>query len=321
MPTEDAPQIESYIVEELENCNVVDGEVGSDDDIENESDSDDEMELVYSKEPLTFNDQGAMARSAPGSDVGHGDAALAISGGSAAQGEPVDDRQERTAAPEAMQCDDEGVEEEELLLLCLLLVAVVVVLSQIDGRSIRRPVGEVIVVRTDFFPRLKANRSLKAYRRTVRCSPESFDKLQVLLEPLYYRKYGLLGKNTQHTFDYRLSVLLIYYRNGCDQDGDGIGGAANQLGMSRTPALRYIQKLEELLYGRMNDVVYFPAATADAEWDDMFDGFAVRGGDFPDVACIFDGTIVRTRRPSEHLVRLNLFFSLSNVWLTALNDG
>ncbi|GMF36769.1 unnamed protein product [Phytophthora fragariaefolia] len=45
MPTEDAPQIESYNVEELENCNVVDGEVGSDDDIENESDSDDESNL------------------------------------------------------------------------------------------------------------------------------------------------------------------------------------------------------------------------------------------------------------------------------------
>ncbi|GMF51214.1 unnamed protein product [Phytophthora fragariaefolia] len=45
MPTEDAPQIESYIVEELENCNIVDGEVGSDDDIENESDSDDESNL------------------------------------------------------------------------------------------------------------------------------------------------------------------------------------------------------------------------------------------------------------------------------------
>ncbi|GMF58395.1 unnamed protein product [Phytophthora fragariaefolia] len=42
MPTEDAPQIESCIVEELENCNLVDGEFGSDDDIENESDSDDE---------------------------------------------------------------------------------------------------------------------------------------------------------------------------------------------------------------------------------------------------------------------------------------
>ncbi|GMG17506.1 unnamed protein product [Phytophthora fragariaefolia] len=32
MLTEDAPQIESYIVEELENGKVVDGEVGSDDD-------------------------------------------------------------------------------------------------------------------------------------------------------------------------------------------------------------------------------------------------------------------------------------------------
>ncbi|GMF34365.1 unnamed protein product [Phytophthora fragariaefolia] len=45
MPTEDAPQIESCILEELENCNLVDGKVGSDDDIENESDSDDESNL------------------------------------------------------------------------------------------------------------------------------------------------------------------------------------------------------------------------------------------------------------------------------------
>ncbi|GMF17280.1 unnamed protein product [Phytophthora fragariaefolia] len=45
MPTEDSPQIESYTVEELENCNLVDGEVGSDDDIKNESDSNDESNL------------------------------------------------------------------------------------------------------------------------------------------------------------------------------------------------------------------------------------------------------------------------------------
>ncbi|GMF63061.1 unnamed protein product [Phytophthora fragariaefolia] len=45
MPTEDAPQIESCIVEELENCNLVDGEFRSDDGIENESDSDDESNL------------------------------------------------------------------------------------------------------------------------------------------------------------------------------------------------------------------------------------------------------------------------------------
>ncbi|KAE8884242.1 hypothetical protein PF003_g31611 [Phytophthora fragariae] len=201
--------------------------------------------------------------------------------------------------PPLMLMDDYG--DEDLLLLCFLLVTVVVILCQLDGRSVRRPPGEVVVVRSDFFPRLKANRSLKAYRRTVRCSPDSFDKLQALLEPLYYRKYGLPGKNTQYTFDYGLAVLLTYYGNGCGQDGDGIGGAANQLGMSRTAALRYIQKLEELLYGMMDDVVYFPAPTADEEWDDLVEGFSARGGDFPDVACIFDGTIVRTRRPNEHL--------------------
>ncbi|GMF44370.1 unnamed protein product [Phytophthora fragariaefolia] len=48
MSTDDAPQIESYIVEEHENCKVVGGEVGSDDDIENESDSDDEINLKFS---------------------------------------------------------------------------------------------------------------------------------------------------------------------------------------------------------------------------------------------------------------------------------
>ncbi|KAE9065019.1 hypothetical protein PF010_g28385 [Phytophthora fragariae] len=177
--------------------------------------------------------------------------------------------------PPLMLMDDYG--DEDLLLLCFLLVTVVVVLSQLDGRSVRRPPGEVVVVRSDFFPRLKANRSLKAYRRT-------------------------------YTFDYGLAVLLTYYGNGCGQDGDGIGGAANQLGMSRTAALRYIQKLEELLYGMMDDVVYFPAPTADEEWDDLVEGFSARGGDFPDVACIFDGTIVRTRRPNEHLVRYILSY-------------
>ncbi|KAE8884409.1 hypothetical protein PF006_g24191 [Phytophthora fragariae] len=67
--------------------------------------------------------------------------------------------------PPLMLMDDYG--DEDLLLLCFLLVTVVVVLSQLDGRSVRRPPGEVVVVRSDFFPRLKANRSLKAYRRTT----------------------------------------------------------------------------------------------------------------------------------------------------------
>lgn len=198
---------------------------------------------------------------------------------------------------------DAETEEEVIIILLVLLVAIAVAFSQLDGRSVRRLPGEIVVVRSDFFLRLKANRSLKAYRRTVRCSPESFDKLQAVLEPLYYKKFGLPGNNAQYSFDYGLAVLLTYYGNGCGQDGDGIGGAANQLGMSRTVALRYIHQLEELLYGMMNEVVFFPAPTADADWDDMVDGFTARGGGFPDVACIFDGTLVRTRRPNEHLVR------------------
>ncbi|KAE9362310.1 hypothetical protein PF008_g216 [Phytophthora fragariae] len=138
-------------------------------------------------------------------------------------------------------------DEEVIITLLVLQVAIAVALSQLDGRSVRRPPGEITVVRSDFFPRLKANRSLKAYRRTVRCSPESFDKLQAVLEPLYYKKFGLPGKNAQYSFDYGLAVLLTYYGNGCGQDGDGIGGAANQLGVSRTAALRYIHQLEDVL--------------------------------------------------------------------------
>ncbi|OWY97974.1 hypothetical protein PHMEG_00031374 [Phytophthora megakarya] len=44
--------------------------------------------------------------------------------------------------------------------------------------------------------------------------------------------------------------------------------------MSQSVACRYIKKLK-------------------------VDGFASRGADFPDVACVFDGTLVRTRQPRD----------------------
>ncbi|KAF4133068.1 hypothetical protein GN958_ATG17824 [Phytophthora infestans] len=94
-----------------------------------------------------------------------------------------------------------------------------------------------------------------------------------------------------YNFGYGLAALLTYYGNGCGDDGDGIGGAATQLGMLRRPALRYIQSIEKLLYDMLDDVVYCPAPTATDEWDAVVEGFAKRGGDFPDVACIFDGTL------------------------------
>ncbi|KAE9120951.1 hypothetical protein PF006_g18013 [Phytophthora fragariae] len=49
-------------------------------------------------------------------------------------------------------------------------------------------------------------------------------------------------------------------------DGDGIGGAASQLGMSRPAASRYIKKLEGLLFEMMDSAIYVPAPTADSEW-------------------------------------------------------
>ncbi|KAG6592410.1 uncharacterized protein IUM83_19232 [Phytophthora cinnamomi] len=131
------------------------------------------------------------------------------------------------------------------------------VFATMDWRSLRAPSGEQITVRSDFYPKLKAQRLPNAYRKTLRCSPESFDALCVYLEPLHYKKYGLPGKNAQYKFDFGFAVLLTYYGNGCGQDGDGIGGGAAQLGMSRPVASRYIKKLEVLLYEMMDDVIYF----------------------------------------------------------------
>ncbi|GMF41578.1 unnamed protein product [Phytophthora fragariaefolia] len=150
---------------------------------------------------------------------------------------------------------DEGqkadVTVEEIVLLGLLYILLAVSLGQLDGRSIRGPIQEKVVVRADFFATLKAQRSRTAY-------------------------------------------------NGID--GDGIGGAAAQLGMSRTVAGVYIKRLEDLLYDMMPDVIYFPAPSAVDEWDDLVEGFVQRGSDFPDVACVFDGTIIHTRRPRDHMV-------------------
>ncbi|KAF4145796.1 DDE superfamily endonuclease [Phytophthora infestans] len=154
----------------------------------------------------------------------------------------------------------DGISDEEILVLLLFFIVTTVLLSQLDG--------EEVVICTDFFLRLREKQSLTAYRRT-------------------------------YNFGYGPAALLTCYGNGCGQDGDGICGAATQLGMSRTPALCYIQNIEKLLYDMLDDVVYFPAPTATVEWDAMVEGFAKKGGS--DVACIFDGTLVRTRRPNEQL--------------------
>ncbi|KAF1787751.1 hypothetical protein GQ600_5406 [Phytophthora cactorum] len=104
--------------------------------------------------------------------------------------------------------DDDS--EEDLLLLLLLFVAIVVILSQTDGRSIRRRFEEVVVVRVT--------------------------GVLVLLE------VRIASKEHPVHFVYGFAVLLTYYEIDCGQDGDGIGGVANQLGIPRTAAIRYIHK-------------------------------------------------------------------------------
>ncbi|KAF4146527.1 DDE superfamily endonuclease [Phytophthora infestans] len=195
---------------------------------------------------------------------------------------------------------DGDADDDVIVSIFLLFITHGAAFGTLDWRSLRAPPSEQIVVRSDFYAKLKEQRSLWAYRKTLRCMPASFDALCSFLGPLYYRKYGLPGKNLHYSFDWGLAVLLTYYGNGCGQDGDGIGGAAAQLGMSRPVASRYIKRLEKLLYGMMDDVIYFPSPTADDEWGALVDGFAGKNSDFPDVACVFDGTLIRTRRPNDH---------------------
>ncbi|POM67022.1 Hypothetical protein PHPALM_17034 [Phytophthora palmivora] len=213
----------------------------------------------------------------------------------------ADNTQQGSALEESEHCPDE-IDEEETIVVFLLFITLVATFGTLDWRSLRAASTEHITVRSDFYSKLKAQRSSTAYRKTLRCAPESFDELCLILEPLYYKKYGLPGKNLQYSFDWGLAVLLTYYGNGCGQDGDGIGGAAAQLGMSRPVANRYILKFEKLLSTMMYHVIYFPAKTAMEEWAVLVNGFVSRGADFPDVACVFDGTLIRTRRPADHRV-------------------
>jgi hypothetical protein len=195
-----------------------------------------------------------------------------------------------------------AIDEGEVFMLFFFFMMVAVALGQLDGRSLRGPTQQQPTVRSDYFKILKAQRSPAAYKKTLRCSPESFDALCTLLEPIYYETYGLPHKNTQYEFDIKLAVLLTYYGNGCGQDGDGIGGAAAQIGMSRTCAGRFVRQLERILFRMMPDVVAFPASDDVDAWEEMVEGFKRRGSDFPRVACVFDGTIVRTKRPSDFQV-------------------
>ncbi|GMF30405.1 unnamed protein product [Phytophthora fragariaefolia] len=49
----------------------------------------------------------------------------------------------------------------------------------------------------------------------------------------------------------------------------------------------------------MDDVIYFPAPSPEDKWSELADGFAACSASFSDVACIIDGTLIRTRRPSD----------------------
>ncbi|ETP33091.1 hypothetical protein F442_18320, partial [Phytophthora nicotianae P10297] len=99
-----------------------------------------------------------------------GDGALLAIGG-------ADDAQPMDVDEEANDYDDDLIEEEMLALCMLMNILLMVSLSQLDGRSIQGPIQEHVVIQTDFFPKLKARRSPTAYKKTLRCLPDSIDGL------------------------------------------------------------------------------------------------------------------------------------------------
>ncbi|OWZ12436.1 LOW QUALITY PROTEIN: hypothetical protein PHMEG_00014405 [Phytophthora megakarya] len=109
-----------------------------------------------------------------------------------------------------------------------------------DGRA---PPSERITVRSDFYSKLKEQRSAKAYRKTLRCTPDLFDALCLFLEPLYYRKYGLPEKIWQYSFDMDLRRCITAWDiSTCDKQPH--------------------KATKKLIYGMMDDVIYFPSQEA-----------------------------------------------------------
>ncbi|KAI9994199.1 hypothetical protein PInf_016767 [Phytophthora infestans] len=84
------------------------------------------------------------------------------------------------------------------------------------------------------------------------------------------------SKRTQTELESKLRrmMLLTHYGNGCGQGGEGVSGAAAELGMYRSVASRYITKLEELLYEMKDEDIYFPSPDASNKWSELTDGIA-----------------------------------------------
>ncbi|KAI9994213.1 hypothetical protein PInf_016781 [Phytophthora infestans] len=118
---------------------------------------------------------------------------------------------------------DGDADDDVIVSIFLLFITHGAAFGTLDWRSLRAPPSEQIVVRSDFYAKLKEQRSLWAYRKTLRCMPASFDALCSFLGPF-----------------------------------------------------RYIKRLEKLLYGMMDDVIYFPSPTADDEWGAL--GFYDKSG-------------------------------------------
>jgi hypothetical protein len=84
------------------------------------------------------------------------------------------------------------------------------------------------------------------------------------------------------------------------------------MGMSRTVAGMFINRFETLLADMMDEVIHFPSQDQVQPWNDLVRGFEERGCDFPDVACVFDGTIINTQRPRDFQVSLILSIEFSS---------
>lgn len=127
----------------------------------------------------------------------------------------------------------------------------------------------------------------------MRCTPEAFEYLVKFIQPKYDE---LFQTNYQHPtcaypFSQRLAVYLAYLGKGTGKEGAGISGAAGQLGMSKSAAIRYCAGMETAIRSLASEVIR-PSVDDSAGWRRIVNGFYK----FPNTCGLVDGSLIKVNR-------------------------
>ncbi|XXQ39798.1 Uncharacterized protein PBTT_10280 [Plasmodiophora brassicae] len=186
--------------------------------------------------------------------------------------------------------DDETV----ILVAATMLMLLLLVVEELDGRSVRRPDAEKITVHSDFYVQFRRQNTPTKFKEVVRCTPEAFEYLVKFIQPKYDE---LFQTNYQHPtcaypFSQRLAVYLAYLGKGTGKEGAGISGAAGQLGMSKSAAIRYCAEMETVICSLASEVIRPPSVDDSAGWRKIVNGFYK----FSNTCGLVDGSLIKVNR-------------------------